>query len=209
MFDGKMFRELAGMPILRIDLANSELALAEPDPLTLENLRTKSLTLWIAAISRFDCDAIGSELVRDSYRLRHAGPARVTSRRNFRMSQAPVGQRSAQRPQCRHTSSSLAMMRPVLSPFATYRSCVRLRDGAFNRVLRSVSSPSAVKVMQSIGQISTQASHSMQSFGANTVCTSQLRQRCASANACAASKPSSTSTLMFLSAMETSLSGTL
>ena len=33
------------------------------------------------------------------------------------MSQAPVGQRSAHRPQCRQTSSSLTMTRPVLSPF--------------------------------------------------------------------------------------------
>ena len=31
------------------------------------------------------------------------------------MSQAPVGQRSAQSPQCRQTSSSLTMTRPVLS----------------------------------------------------------------------------------------------
>src|SRR5260370_37081595 len=90
MFDGKILRELAGIPIRRIDLANSELALAEPDPLTLANLTTKSLTLWTAPISRFDCDTIGSELVRDSQRLRHAGPARVMSRRNLRMSQAPV-----------------------------------------------------------------------------------------------------------------------
>src|SRR5229473_6858596 len=64
MFDGKMLRELAGIPIRRIDLANSALALAEPDPLTLANLTTKSLTLWITAVSRFDCDAIGSEPVR-------------------------------------------------------------------------------------------------------------------------------------------------
>src|ERR1700730_19384696 len=105
MFDGKMFRELAGMPILRIDLANSELALAEPDPLTLANLTTKSLTLWIAAISRFDCDAIGSELVEGGHRLRHAGPARAMSRREFRISHAPVGRRSPQRPQLRATSS--------------------------------------------------------------------------------------------------------
>ena len=48
-------------------------------------------------------------------RLRHAGPACVMSRRNLRMSQAPVGQRSAHRPQCRQTSSSLTMMRPVFS----------------------------------------------------------------------------------------------
>src|SRR5260370_19535703 len=117
MFEGKMLRELAGIPIRRIDLANSELALAEPDPFTLANLTTKSLTLWIAAISRFDCDDIVSELVRDSQRLRHAGPARVMSRRNLRMSQAPVGQRSAHRPQCRQTSSSFTMMRPVFSEF--------------------------------------------------------------------------------------------
>src|ERR1700732_4770089 len=115
IFDGKILRELAGIPIRKIDLAKSALALAEPDPLTLANLTTKSLTLWIASTSRFDCDAIGSELVKDSHRLRHAGPAIVISRRNFRMSPAPVGQRSAHRPQCRQTSSSLTMIRPVFN----------------------------------------------------------------------------------------------
>src|SRR5438552_565357 len=65
ILDGKMLRELAGIPIRRIDLANRELALAEPDPLTLANLTTKSLTLRIAVISRFDCNAIGSEPVSD------------------------------------------------------------------------------------------------------------------------------------------------
>src|SRR6267143_2027757 len=110
MFDGKMLRELAGIPIRRIDLANSALALAEPDPLTLANLTTKSLTLWIAARWRFNCDAIGSELVKDGHRLRHAGPAIVISRRNLRMSHAPVGQRSAHgsanRSKCRCRSST-------------------------------------------------------------------------------------------------------
>src|SRR5207244_12213224 len=115
MFEGKILRELAGIPIRRIDLAKSALALADPDPLTLANLTTKSLTLWIAAISRCDCDAIGSELVKDGHRLRHAGPAIVMSRRNLRISHAPVGQRSAHRPQCRQTSSSLTMIRPVFS----------------------------------------------------------------------------------------------
>src|SRR5436190_21405326 len=118
MFEGKMLRELAGIPMRRIDLANSELALAEPDPLTLANLTTKSLTFWIAAVSRFarfDCDAIGSELVKDGHRLRHAGPATVMSTRNLRRSHAPVGQRSAHRPQCRQTSSSFTMIRPVFS----------------------------------------------------------------------------------------------
>src|SRR5215470_8856135 len=115
MFDGKMLRELAGMPMRRIDRANRPLALAEPDPFTLANLTTKSLTLWIAANPRFDCFAIGSMLLLGGHRLRHAGPASVMSRRNLRMSHAPVGQRSAQRPQCRQTSSSLTMMRPVFS----------------------------------------------------------------------------------------------
>jgi hypothetical protein len=67
----------------------------------------------------------------------------------------------------------------------------------------------AVKVMQSIGQMSTQASHSMHSFGVNTVCTSQFRQRCASLNAVAASKPSSTSTRMLASAFSAAVHGTL
>src|SRR5213082_4133530 len=44
MFEGKMLRELAGTPIRSTDLANSPLALAEPEPLTLANLTTKSLT---------------------------------------------------------------------------------------------------------------------------------------------------------------------
>jgi len=43
----------------------------------------------------------------------HACSALVMSIRYFCMSQAPVGQRSAHRPQCRQTSSSLTMMRPV------------------------------------------------------------------------------------------------
>ncbi len=42
-------------------------------------------------------------------------PARVCETVNFCMSQAPVGHRSAHRPQCRQTSSSLTMTRPVLS----------------------------------------------------------------------------------------------
>ena len=46
---------------------------------------------------------------------RHAGPACVMSRRNLLMSHAPVGQRSAHNPQCRQTSSSLTMTRPVFS----------------------------------------------------------------------------------------------
>src|SRR3954464_1985159 len=65
MFDGKMLRELAGMPIRNTDLANSALALAEPEPLTLANLRTKSLTAVIAAGRDSDCNVIVSALFRN------------------------------------------------------------------------------------------------------------------------------------------------
>src|SRR5688572_6822294 len=44
MLLGKMLRGLTGTPMRRIALANSSLALAEPDPFTLANLMTKSLT---------------------------------------------------------------------------------------------------------------------------------------------------------------------
>src|SRR5690606_65531 len=43
MLDGKMLRGLTGTPMRRIALANSSLADAEPEPLTLANLTTKSL----------------------------------------------------------------------------------------------------------------------------------------------------------------------
>ena len=49
-------------------------------------------------------------------------------------------------------------------------SWVRFGAGAVRRVRSSASSPFSVKVMQSIGQMSTQASHSMQSGAAKTVC---------------------------------------
>src|SRR5205085_6986155 len=114
MFEGKMLRELAGTPIRSTALANSPLALADPEPLTLANLTTKSLTAVIAAEANCVSDAIGSAPFKNQ-RARHAGPACVTSRRNLLMSQAPVGQRSAHRPQCRQTSSSLTMIRPVFS----------------------------------------------------------------------------------------------
>src|SRR5690606_278155 len=115
--------------------------------------------------------------------LRQPVPACVVSSRNFCMSQAPVGQRSAQSPQCRQTSSSLTMMRPVPSVSETYSGCSGLSAGAVSRCLSSSSPPFAVKLMQSIGQMSTQASHSMHLSRRNTVCTSQLRQRWASFHA--------------------------
>ena len=124
------------------------------------------------------------------------------------MSHAPVGHLSAHRPQCRQTSSSLTITRPVLRLSETYRSWVRLSEGAVRRVRRSASSPFGVNVMQSMGQMSTQASHSMQASLVNTVCTSQLRQRCASLNPVFGSNPSSTSTLMLRRVFSAAAQGT-
>ena len=47
MFDGKMLRGLTGTPMRRRLRANSSFADAEPEPLTLANLMTKSLTASI------------------------------------------------------------------------------------------------------------------------------------------------------------------
>ena len=56
MFDGKMLRGLTGTPRRMIDLANSVFADAEPEPLTLANLTTKSL---IASMG-FAMEVLGS-----------------------------------------------------------------------------------------------------------------------------------------------------
>src|SRR5205814_714915 len=145
----------------------------------------------------------------DRLLLGHDVPACVMSMRYFCMSQAPVGQRSAHSPQCRQTSSSFTITRPVFRSPETYSAWSACRAGARSRVRRSASVPFFVKVMQSTGQMSTQASHSMHCCVANTVCTSQLRQRCASFHAVFTSKPSSTSTLMLRSTWFTSRHGTL
>ena len=47
MFDGKMLRGLTGTPMRSRLRANSSFADAEPEPLTLANLMTKSLTASI------------------------------------------------------------------------------------------------------------------------------------------------------------------
>ena len=47
MLDGKMLRGDTGTPMRSIERANSSLALAEPEPLTLANRTTKSFTLLI------------------------------------------------------------------------------------------------------------------------------------------------------------------
>src|ERR1700730_2167460 len=51
--DGKMFRGATGTPMRRMALAKSRFADAEPEPLTLANLTTKSLTRWIGATVGF------------------------------------------------------------------------------------------------------------------------------------------------------------
>ena len=112
MLEGKMLRAATGTPMRRIDLPNNELALAEPEPLTLANLTTKSL---MAPTSRRRT-AVRGEVV---HHIRHAPSACVMLSRNLRMSQAPVGQRSAQSPQCRQTSSSFTITRPVGSRLET------------------------------------------------------------------------------------------
>src|SRR5437868_4252611 len=54
MFEGKMLRGLTGTPIRRMDLAKRVLAEAEPEPLTLANLMTKSFvdSIFILAAGR-------------------------------------------------------------------------------------------------------------------------------------------------------------
>ena len=196
MFDGKMLRAATGTPIRRIAFANRPFADAEPEPLTFANLTTKSLTR-ASCFGAMTCQSAAIGAIAGAAGACFVAAAIVglrDSSRNFCMSHAPVGQRSAHRPQCRQTSSSFTITRPVFT-------------GADNvQILREVQrrrlQPRAqlgfvavgVNVMQSIGQMSTQASHSMHSLSVNTVCTSQLRQRCASANASFGSKPSSTST---------------
>ena len=66
MLDGKMLRGATGTPMRRIDLANSALALAEPEPLTLANLTTKSLTRLDQALAC--ADALPHAIPRGSYR---------------------------------------------------------------------------------------------------------------------------------------------
>ena len=51
MLLGKMLRGLTGTPMRKIALANNSLALAEPEPLTLANLMTKSLVAVICVMS--------------------------------------------------------------------------------------------------------------------------------------------------------------
>lgn len=59
MFDGKIFFGVTGTPIRKTALVNSALADAEPVPLTLANLITKSLIFTYSLF--FSSQAIGSQ----------------------------------------------------------------------------------------------------------------------------------------------------
>src|SRR5688500_4921247 len=88
MLLGKMLRGLTGTPMRRIALANSSLALAEPEPLTLANLTTKSLVASRRVMvpgSSFRCH-LHRDVDGSAGRLRHLhqellhvpGPRRAT-----------------------------------------------------------------------------------------------------------------------------------
>ena len=92
----------------------SELALADPVPLTLANFTTKSFTRLASAI----------RLGMHEPPHRSRAECRMV---DFCMSQAAVGQRSAHSPQCTQTSSSLTMTRAVCGSAAeTYSACDRI-----------------------------------------------------------------------------------
>src|SRR4051812_15319424 len=59
MFDGKILRGATGTPMRRIERANNSFADAEPEPLTLANLMTKSLVAVICFIPSSGGFALG------------------------------------------------------------------------------------------------------------------------------------------------------
>src|SRR5690348_10388572 len=104
ILDGKMLRGETGTPMRRIAREKSSLAEADPEPLTLANLTTKSFTASIRLTTSASLLMSHHALFHAAFRcgpgLRQPGPAWVISTRYFCMSHAPVGQRSAHRPQC-------------------------------------------------------------------------------------------------------------
>ena len=113
MFDGKTFLPVTGMPMRKIACMSRLFALAEPVPLTVPILNAKSLTRVRAARRGCDSQRHLADAQHVPRRFRSARPAYGISSSNWLMSHAAVGQRSAQRPQCRQTSSSFTMMRFV------------------------------------------------------------------------------------------------
>src|ERR1043166_7823310 len=87
MFDGKLLRGATGTPMRRIDLANSRFADAEPEPLTLANLTTKSLTRSIGVTAFF---IIQPRLAAPRARPRAGGGNREPKPARRRISACPM-----------------------------------------------------------------------------------------------------------------------
>src|SRR5215467_8071673 len=128
------------MPLLKIDFMSSELALAEPVPLTVAILMVKSLTRLAVGDMTEVAQVSGSLRAQAIFLAVSAGAACGSSAAcgqwsaDFCMSQAAVGQRSAHKPQCTHRSSSLTMTRPVCGSAAeTYSGWARFFAGALRR----------------------------------------------------------------------------
>ena len=137
-----MLRGATGTPMRSIDLANSSLALAEPEPLTLANLTTKSFTL----LDRHACLRV-SHIEEELLHVPGAGGA-------------ALGAQAAVQADVLVLDHDAAGLQVVGDIEVLGRDSWPARS---SRARRSASSPLAVKVMQSIGQMSTQASHSMHS----------------------------------------------
>jgi hypothetical protein len=135
-----MLRVATGTPMRMIALANIWLAEAEPEPLILAKRTTKSFTLWI--------DMTPPHAAIES-RISACPRRRSGSARRKAAVEADVLVLD-------HDPPGLETVGDVEVLRRDWRG--RIEPGA-----QSASSPPAVKVMQSIGQMSTQASHSMQS----------------------------------------------
>ena len=180
MLEGKKFLPATGIPIRNRVFISNELALAEPVPFTLAMRIVKSLSAGMShgdqAAERTVEPTASDDILRPSVDPLGGIPsaswsAYGVSNSNFCMSQAAVGQRSAQRPQCTQRSSSLIITLPVWGSSAdTYSGLVQVvrRGGQAARADRP-SSPFGAIVRQCTGQMSTQASHSMHSGASNTV----------------------------------------
>src|SRR6185312_15154555 len=110
------------MPLRKMDFISSVLALAEPVPLTVAILIVKSLIRLVVTLGhpRATHLALRSGSLSQAILGFCASIVFLASSsacgqwtRDFCMSQAAVGQRSAQRPQCTQRSSSLTMTRAV------------------------------------------------------------------------------------------------
>src|SRR5579872_1806005 len=103
------------MPLRKMDFISSVLALAEPVPFTVAIFMVKSFVRLVVTVGRPDCAYHSFQAIL-GFRASDAtaaSSARGQWTRDFCMSQAAVGQRSAQRPQCTQRSSSLTMTRAV------------------------------------------------------------------------------------------------